>query len=244
MMTFEPLLRCEPHLDVVLTLCVCQALFWFIFTEVFTRYCVQAFVLRKLPSWMREQWIGLQQKKFNQSYGIPCTRDEAFTLGCFLVSMIPQHFLGGALCIPSVYMWWSQGCGEQPLPALSSMSSVQEATAAAAAGAVATCASPSSAAFFAEVAAPLARHGMLCELGWEVQDSLRRAAQVSCGGEAGRAQNPKALLLLLVLHHILGSVAVVPAILRYPNCAAIHEGVMLLEGAATCGPCSCLPFCA
>eukprot|EP00967_Tisochrysis_lutea_P129090 scaffold221633_cov32-Tisochrysis_lutea.AAC.2 len=90
----------------------------------------------------------------------------------------------------------------------------------------------SAAGVSSELAFALARHGALCEMGWEAQDVLVRAWQCVFGGEAGRAKNPAGLLLVLCLHHMMGMSLVIPINLFYPRNQYVHEVVCLLQGAA------------
>ena len=108
----------------------------------------------------------------------------------------------------------------------------------------------------ASVAAPLARHGAMCELGWEVQDTLIRMGQIFFGGEAGRKMNPTPLLVIFFIHHCTAMGMVIPMNLCVPPALSLslslsllhperpllgrfygdsvlyHEMVFLLEGAA------------
>lgn len=83
-----------------------------------------------------------------------------------------------------------------------------------------------------ELAYSFARHGALCEMGWELQDLLVRGWQCTFGGTEGRAKNPAGLLLILGLHHCMGCSLVIPLNLYYPRNRHIHEAVCLLQGAA------------
>ena len=84
----------------------------------------------------------------------------------------------------------------------------------------------------ASVAAPLARHGAMCELGWEVQDTFIRVCQILFGGAAGRAMNPTPLLVILAIHHCTAMGMVMPMNMYYGDSTLYHEMVFLLEGAA------------
>jgi hypothetical protein len=83
-----------------------------------------------------------------------------------------------------------------------------------------------------ELAFSLARHGALCEMGWELQDLLVRGWQCAFGGAEGRARNPAGLLLILGLHHCMGCSLVLPMNLYYPRNSYVHEAICLLQGAA------------
>lgn len=76
----------------------------------------------------------------------------------------------------------------------------------------------------------LARHGALCEVGWEVSDTLTRISQMLFGGEAGRAKNPVAVLVMLLMHHSCAQCMVMPLNLYYPDNVYYHEGIFLLQG--------------
>lgn len=78
----------------------------------------------------------------------------------------------------------------------------------------------------------LARHGLLCEAGWELQDALVRASQLAFGGESGRARNPTGLLVMLTVHHAMGLGLAVPANLYLGESPDLHELAMLLQAAA------------
>lgn len=82
------------------------------------------------------------------------------------------------------------------------------------------------------IAGALARHGALCEAGWELQDLAQRFWQVSVGGEEGRARNPPMLLLFTCIHHVLGLSMVIPMNLAYGSHRLYHEMVFQLQGAA------------
>lgn len=82
------------------------------------------------------------------------------------------------------------------------------------------------------VASAMARQGGLCEVGWEVQDTLARLLQLVFGGQRGRAKNPPVLLIFLVLHHSCALSLVLPLNVHYPDDTDYHEGIMLLQIAA------------
>ena len=81
-------------------------------------------------------------------------------------------------------------------------------------------------------AGALARHGGLCEVGWEIGDSMLRAHQMARGGAGGRARNPPGLLLMLLLHHSAAQCLVLPLNVHYGDNVHYHEGVLLLQLAA------------
>eukprot|EP00931_Biecheleriopsis_adriatica_P107613 TRINITY_DN81935_c0_g1_i1.p1 TRINITY_DN81935_c0_g1~~TRINITY_DN81935_c0_g1_i1.p1 ORF type:complete len:355 (+),score=47.11 TRINITY_DN81935_c0_g1_i1:28-1065(+) len=78
----------------------------------------------------------------------------------------------------------------------------------------------------------LACHGGLCEAGWELQDIVTRIYQVAFGGEAGRAKNPRGLLVMVGLHHAMGMGMVLPMNIKYHDNAYYHELILLLQLAA------------
>lgn len=82
------------------------------------------------------------------------------------------------------------------------------------------------------LASALARQGGLCEVGWEVSDTLQRLYQRTCGGEEGKAKNPNALLAMFAMHHTCAQSMVLPLNLFYPENPYYHEGIFLLQGAA------------
>jgi len=81
-------------------------------------------------------------------------------------------------------------------------------------------------------ASALACHGGLCEAGWELQDCIVRTYQIIFGGEAGRAKNPVAIVVLLLMHHAMGMGMVLPMNMAYRDSADYHEFVALLQLAA------------
>mmetsp|Transcript_99741 Transcript_99741/g.321580 ORF Transcript_99741/g.321580 Transcript_99741/m.321580 type:complete len:349 (-) Transcript_99741:32-1078(-) len=81
------------------------------------------------------------------------------------------------------------------------------------------------------VAAILARHGALCEAGWELQDVAVRAYQVLFTRD-GRRLNPPLLLASIAAHHLLGLGMVVPMNLALGEDPHYHEFVFLLQFAA------------
>eukprot|EP00929_Paragymnodinium_shiwhaense_P016880 TRINITY_DN12556_c0_g2_i1.p1 TRINITY_DN12556_c0_g2~~TRINITY_DN12556_c0_g2_i1.p1 ORF type:complete len:314 (+),score=53.14 TRINITY_DN12556_c0_g2_i1:201-1142(+) len=82
------------------------------------------------------------------------------------------------------------------------------------------------------VAFALARHGGLCEVGWEVQDSITRVLEVAFGGKRGREKNPPSFLLAFALHHTCAMCLVLPLNIYHPDNTYYHEGIMLLQLAA------------
>lgn len=84
----------------------------------------------------------------------------------------------------------------------------------------------------AGLASMMARHGGLCEVGWELQDTIARVLELIFEGERGREKNPPALLLVLALHHTCAVCLVLPLNIYYPEDTHYHEGIMLLQLAA------------
>lgn len=82
------------------------------------------------------------------------------------------------------------------------------------------------------LAGALARHGGLCEVGWEAQDTVCRACDRAFGGELGLLRNPPGLLAAFALHHSAAQSLVLPLNIRYPDNVYYHEGIFLLQGAA------------
>lgn len=82
------------------------------------------------------------------------------------------------------------------------------------------------------LAASLARHGALCEAGWECQDGLYRVYQVIRGGKDNRGSNPPALLTLLSVHHAMGLSMVLPMNVYYSDNYLYFHLVFILQVAA------------
>jgi len=82
------------------------------------------------------------------------------------------------------------------------------------------------------LASTLACHGALCEVGWEVQDYIVRWCDILFGGQAGRARQPVPVMVLMTLHHAMGTLLVVPMNLHFRENAYYHELVFLLQAAA------------
>ena len=73
-------------------------------------------------------------------------------------------------------------------------------------------------------ATAMARQGMLCEMGWEVQDIMMRCYEILFGGEKGRKLNPLNLMLAIMAHHSASCTSVIPMNITYPNSCYWHEG--------------------
>jgi len=79
----------------------------------------------------------------------------------------------------------------------------------------------------------LARHGALCELGWETESSLIILYHIIFGGEAGRKKYPPFLTIFgLCLHHCLSLCLVIPFNIYYPDSVEVHEFICSMQLAA------------
>ena len=81
--------------------------------------------------------------------------------------------------------------------------------------------------FPAGVTAAMARHGALCEIGFEIQDTLLRTWQIVFGGEIGRKRNPLSMMVIQLMHHSLAFCLVIPLNIYYPDNVWYHEGIVL-----------------
>lgn len=80
---------------------------------------------------------------------------------------------------------------------------------------------------------PLAIHGALCEVGWEVSDvCIRTYERAGFDGAAGVARNPWRFVGILAAHHVMGLSMVVPMNLFHRDAPEYHELVCLLQLAA------------
>lgn len=91
---------------------------------------------------------------------------------------------------------------------------------------------PAAFGFLPSIAPILARHGGLCEVGWEVQDYARRWWDILFGGPKERARQPLAIMIIVTLHHAMGTGLVVPMNVHFGENAFYHELVFLLQAAA------------
>jgi len=82
-----------------------------------------------------------------------------------------------------------------------------------------------------DVAYALARHGALCELGWEIQDTVERLWERHTHPE-GRQLQPNAMLQFLFYHHAMQWTLIIPMNLYYSQLSGYHELIFMLEGAA------------
>lgn len=90
----------------------------------------------------------------------------------------------------------------------------------------------------AHVAVPMALHGALFEVGWELQDAVQRLWDISpLGTPEGKAANPPSFLRFMFMHHALGLSLVVPLNVFCRTSVLVHEGVFLLQGAAFVAMC-------
>lgn len=80
--------------------------------------------------------------------------------------------------------------------------------------------------------AALARHGALCEAGWELQDSVEKVRIALLGDEEVRARNPPLLLALAALHHLMSLSLVIPMNLYYEDNYWYFRLVGMLQGAS------------
>jgi hypothetical protein len=80
--------------------------------------------------------------------------------------------------------------------------------------------------------AALACHGALCEVGYEIQDSLVRIKERVFDGEHGRKKNPNSTLISLAMHHTAALCMVLPMNVYYRENQYYQESVFLLQGAA------------
>lgn len=85
-----------------------------------------------------------------------------------------------------------------------------------------------------QVAFALARHGALCETGFEVGDVLTKIYEYLFT-EDGRIKTPPSVLKFILMHHLMGICMVVPMNLYFGDSTGYHEGVMLLQGAGAIG---------
>lgn len=82
-----------------------------------------------------------------------------------------------------------------------------------------------------DVAYALARHGALCELGWEIQDTVERLWERHTHPE-GKKLQPSAMFKVLFYHHAMQWALVIPMNLYYSQLSGYHELIFMLEGAA------------
>lgn len=80
--------------------------------------------------------------------------------------------------------------------------------------------------------AGLVCHGALCEVGYEIQDSLVRIKERVFGGEYGRKKNPNFTLMSMAMHHTAALCMVLPLNVYYQDNQYYQESVFLLQGAA------------
>lgn len=76
----------------------------------------------------------------------------------------------------------------------------------------------------------MAKQGAMCEAGWELSDGLIRGYQKFIQGR--HDLQPKALCILMAVHHTLGLTMVVPMCTYYGGHPLFHETVFLLQFAA------------
>ena len=81
----------------------------------------------------------------------------------------------------------------------------------------------------AGVATAMACQANLCELGWEIEDTLMRFYEIIFGGERGRKLNPPSLMLTLMAHHTAAFFVAIPMNMYYPDLSIFHEGVCIVQ---------------
>lgn len=91
---------------------------------------------------------------------------------------------------------------------------------------------PSVLGFRGPLGCALARHGALCEAGWELSDSIERVLAITVGDRKRRALNPTQYVVAMLMHHSLCLSMVLPMNLMYPDNPHYHELVFLLQGAS------------
>ena len=186
--SLDSLLLCAPDIRTQLTLLVLNALAWYVWIELTPKYIFQPYVLAQV--W-KDHWVE-RHKQSLKAMEIEFRNDhDVFVWACGFLAIAFQHFVGGALCLPSVL-----GLGH------------------------------------ISTQCALACHGAMCEVGWEVQDTLRSLTEVLLGGEEGKAKNPAPILVLKAIHHVLGLSMVIPMNLYYSESAEYHEFIFLLQFAA------------
>jgi len=82
------------------------------------------------------------------------------------------------------------------------------------------------------VASALACHAALAEVGWEIQDTLKRAKEFLLDGKLGRQMNPPKLVVPLLMHHVLAECLVLPMNMYYHDSKLYHEAIFMLQGVA------------
>jgi len=82
-----------------------------------------------------------------------------------------------------------------------------------------------------DLAVALACHGALCEVGWELQDTITRAYDVIFV-PGWRAKSPPALLAVMGAHHVMGICLAMPMNLHHRDLPMYHEAILSLQGAA------------
>ena len=85
-----------------------------------------------------------------------------------------------------------------------------------------------------KVVTAMACQGGLCEVGWEIQDTLQRIKMMLFDGEMGKKFNPPGFLLIMVFHHTAAQCLVIPNNIYYRDNRHYAEGIFLLQGAAFC----------
>ena len=82
------------------------------------------------------------------------------------------------------------------------------------------------------VVAAMVCQGGLCEVGFEIQDTLQRIKMLLFDGARGKQFNPPGFLLIMMFHHTCAQCLVIPNNIHYRDNVHYAEGVFLLQGAA------------
>lgn len=86
--------------------------------------------------------------------------------------------------------------------------------------------------FSPSVAAALSCHSALCELGFEIQETVVRFREFASDDHVRQAKNPGDALGIMVAHHLVTQWVVLPLNLYYHDNAYYHEAIFLLQMAA------------
>lgn len=78
----------------------------------------------------------------------------------------------------------------------------------------------------------LARHGILCETGWEIQDLLVRLYQRKYGSKEEKRSNPLSLMLIILMHHWFSLTMGLPLNIYHADCLPYFQNSALLLGGA------------
>lgn len=86
--------------------------------------------------------------------------------------------------------------------------------------------------FSNETATALACHGALCEMGWEIEDSLCRLRILFFGTPEEKAREPAVMMFLFLTHHVLTLVCAIPMNIYFREDPSYHEMVFGLQAIA------------